>query len=103
MVGATDVDTGDEIVYDFDDLLESEYVNAIKASASVPVVFPYTRLRHRSLVDSLSTGWNVNMISAIEKCMEIVHDHSKIELDIIVMYNNRMRESPSQVNMTTAW
>jgi predicted patatin/cPLA2 family phospholipase len=98
MVGATDVDTGDEMVYDFDDLLENEYVNAIVASSSVPVVFPYTRLRNRSLVDSLSTGWNVNMISAIEKCMELVHDHKKIELDIVVMYDNRMRESPNLVN-----
>lgn len=30
------------------------------------------------------------MISAIQKCMQIVDDHSKIELDIIVMYPDRI-------------
>jgi len=100
MVGATDVDTGEELVYDFDDLHEDEYVDAIVGSASVPVVFPFTKFRGRPLVDSLSTGWNVNMISAINKCMEIVGDPSKIELDIIVMYNNRLSQE-KDANMTT--
>jgi predicted acylesterase/phospholipase RssA len=65
MVGATDFETGEEIVYDFDDLNKDEYVDAVLASASVPVLFPPTKLKGRVLIDSLSTGWNVNMISAI--------------------------------------
>lgn len=95
MVGATDFETGEEIVFDFDDLNNEEYVDAVLASASVPVVFPPTKLQGRVLIDSLSTGWNVNMISAIQKCMEIVDEESKITLDIIVMYPVRVDSAPS--------
>lgn len=92
VVGATDMETGAELVFDFDDLNPDEYVDAVLGSASVPVVFPFTRLRGKSLVDSLSTGWNVNMVSAIQKCMEIVDDPSQITLDVIVMYPDRVEK-----------
>ena len=36
----------------------------------------------------MSCGWNVNMISAITKCLEIVDDPSKIIMDIMTMYPN---------------
>ena len=42
LVGATEIDTGKELVYDFDDLKEEEYIDAVIASASVPVIFPFT-------------------------------------------------------------
>jgi hypothetical protein len=73
-------------VTDFDDLEPSEYVYGITSSASVPFVFSYTHFRGKYLMDALSCGWNVNMLSAINKCMEIVDDPSKIIVDIIVMY-----------------
>lgn len=47
-------------------------------------------------MDALSCGWNVNMLSAINKCMEMVDDPSKIIVDIIVMYpetNQRLNSS----------
>lgn len=44
MVGATDIETGEELVYDFDNLKEDELVTSIVSSASVPVVFPFTKL-----------------------------------------------------------
>lgn len=71
---------------DFDDLEPHEYVDGIVSSGSVPFVFPPTKLKGKYLMDALSCGWNVNMLSAINKCMEIVDDHSKIIVDIIVMY-----------------
>lgn len=37
-------------------------------------------------MDALSIGWNVNMISAINKCLTIVDDPSKIILDVMTMY-----------------
>ena len=66
LIGATDVDNGHEYVYDFDTLTEQEdKVMAIIGSASVPVVFPFATLQGAHLMDSLSTGWNNNMVSAI--------------------------------------
>ena len=78
VTSAVDIETGATIINDYDYLEEDEYTLGILSSASVPVVFPYTLLRGRKLVDSLTSGWNVNMISAIDKCMQIIDDESKI-------------------------
>jgi len=86
MTAAVDVETAEFVVTDFDDLDPSEYTTGIVSSASVPFVFPFTEFRGRYLMDALSCGWNVNMLSAINKCMTIVDDPTKIIVDIIVMY-----------------
>lgn len=85
VTGSVDAETGQTITTDFDDLMPNEYSTAVVASASVPGVFPFTELRGKKLIDSMSSGWNVNMITAIRKCLEIVDDPSKIVLDIITM------------------
>ena len=46
-------------------------------------------------MDCLSSGWNVNMISGIDKCMEKVDDPSKIVVDMIVMYPDRIEQWPN--------
>lgn len=92
LTAAVDVETADVVVHDFDYLEPEEYSTAVLSSASVPFVFPYTEIRGRKLMDCLSIGWNVNMINAIEKCYEQVDDDSKIILDIMVMYPNRIEE-----------
>lgn len=40
---------------------------AVLASASVAGFFPVTKLRDYYLIDG-GTGWNLNIIGAIEKC-----------------------------------
>lgn len=88
ITSSVNIETGGIEVQDFDEISGDEYVTAILASASVPFVFPYTKFKGKYLMDALSCGWNVNMISAINKCMEIVDDPSKIILDVITMYPN---------------
>ena len=78
VTGAVDIETGETVVTDFDHLADNEYTLGILSSASVPVAFPNTVLRNRRLADPLTSGWNVNMISAIDKCKEIIKDESKI-------------------------
>jgi hypothetical protein len=68
------VETGGIEVLDYDDLETEEYPVGVISSASVPFVFPYTKLKGKYLMDALSCGWNVNMVSAINKCLEIVDD-----------------------------
>lgn len=97
------METGKEIVFDYSTLSEEEYANATIASASVPVVFPYTELQGHKAIDSLSTGWNVNIISAINKCMTIVDSKSKIELDVIVMYPDRLPNRNGDFNTIANW
>ena len=70
IVGAVDLQSGLFLNIDADDLEEDERAIAVLASASVPGVFPATKLRDYTLIDG-STGWNLNMIGAIEKCHEL--------------------------------
>lgn len=55
----------------------------IIASASVPFVFPHRHIGDRIFMDG-GTTWNTNLISAIERCLEVVDHPSKITLDIII-------------------
>ena len=52
-------------------------------------------------MDALSCGWNVNMISAINKCLKIVDDPSKIILDVITMYPDNVDIVEAPQNQTT--
>jgi len=101
ITAAVNVETGGIEVQDFDDLTGDLYSTAVLASASVPFVFPYTKLNGKYQMDALSCGWNVNMISAINKCLEIVDDPSKIILDVMTMYPDSVDEIKSPQNQTT--
>ena len=60
IASAVDVESGQYIPIDFDDLDPSEYATGILASASVPAVFPPTKLREHLLMDG-GTAWNLNI------------------------------------------
>ena len=77
-----------------------EYARSILSSAAVPVVFPFAEFQGKYLMDCLSSGWNVNMISGIDKCVQKVGDPSKIVVDMIVMYPERIEVLPNN-NYTT--
>mmetsp|Transcript_12856 Transcript_12856/g.21745 ORF Transcript_12856/g.21745 Transcript_12856/m.21745 type:complete len:270 (-) Transcript_12856:151-960(-) len=103
ITGAIDADSGRLVVTDFASLAHEEFVPAIVSSASVPGVFPFTDFQGMRLVDSLASGWNVNMVSAIQKCMERVQDHSRITLDVIVMYPDRIEQIESTGSTISNW
>jgi len=56
---------------------------AIKASASIPVAFPPQEIDGRYYMDG-GTMWNTNIVTAIDRCMEMVGDQKKIVLDVII-------------------
>ena len=86
------------MVLDYDDLNEDEYVSAIIGSASLPVLFPFRKLRGQYLVDG-GVSWNVNMVAAFKKCMKMVeNDPSRIILDVIVTFENNMKIEPPNKN-----
>ena len=47
----------------------------VVASTSMPFVFPHRVIDGKVLIDGGST-WNSNLVAAINRCMEIVDDHS---------------------------
>ena len=53
------------------------------ASASVPGLFPPVEFDGKLLMDG-GTVYNTNVEEAIERCLEIVSDKSKIILDVLV-------------------
>ena len=91
-MGATDLLTGSIITLDYDELEKEEYVSAIIGSASVPVIFPPRDFRGQKLIDG-GVSWNLNIVSAFKKCLEIVdNDPSRIILDVVVMFSNELED-----------
>ena len=54
----------------------------IVSSASIPFVFPHRVIENMTLMDG-GTVWNLNLVSAIERCREQVDDDSQITIDVI--------------------
>ena len=59
------------------------------SSASIPFIFPHRNLDDMTLVDG-GVAYGTNLISAVEKCMKVVDDHSKITMDIIICSNDNI-------------
>ena len=76
------MNTGSYIVYD-EKTSPSILPNAVVASASIPFIFPPQKIGNYLLMDG-GTIWNLNLITAADKCKEIVNDDSKITMDIIL-------------------
>lgn len=67
-------------------------VKAIVSSAAIPFIFPSQvwENRHVIAIDGGSV-WNTNLVSAVQRCREIVDDDSKITIDIIVCGSNKIK------------
>jgi predicted acylesterase/phospholipase RssA len=61
-----------------------ELPRATISSASIPMVFPYSNYKGYTLIDGGVTNWNTNIVTAVEKCLEIVDDKSKIVVDLAI-------------------
>jgi len=49
----------------------------------MPVIFPPKKYDGHIFIDGGST-WNSNIVTAIDRCREIVDDDSKITIDIVI-------------------
>lgn len=82
VVSAADTITGGYRTFDestpFEDL-----PTAFISSGSMPAVFPTRPYKGDILMDG-GTVWNTNVATAINKCLELVDDRSKIVLDVAV-------------------
>jgi len=56
---------------------------AVISSASIPGVFAPRAFRGNNFMDG-GTVWNTNLVSAVERCMEIVDSKAKIIVDIAI-------------------
>jgi hypothetical protein len=77
------VDVADGSIVKFNETLsDMELIKALVASTSMPFVFPTMTINDKILMDG-GTAWNLDVASAIDRCLEIVDHHSKIIVDII--------------------
>lgn len=83
-IGSANVNTGEFHVFDQKNTALEDLARASFASASIPTVFPPYNWEGIGLFMDGGTIYNVNIQSAIEQCMEIVDDESKITIDVFV-------------------
>lgn len=81
-VAGVDVNSGSYHVWDE---TASDVPKAVVSSSSIPFIFPNQVWKEDGLVvmDG-GTVYNTNLVSAVQRCKEVVDDESKIILDIIV-------------------
>jgi len=61
----------------------------VVASASMPGVFPTQQFDKMVLMDG-GAVFNINLVSAVQKCLEIVDSPSKIILDLNICTNGHL-------------
>lgn len=76
----------------------TDIVKAITSSASIPAIFPHQVWADGVVCMDGGTVWNTNLVSAIQRCREIVDDDSKIILDIIVCDDDELDAWESENN-----
>jgi len=59
-------------------------VKAIISSSSLPAIFPHQVWPDGVVCMDGGTVWNTNLASAIQRCEELVDDHSQITIDVII-------------------
>ena len=86
VLSATDANTGNYVQFTEDTPIDT-LPHAVAASGSVAFIFPPQYINGYILMDG-ATAWNVNLISAADRCREIVDDDSKIIMDVIMCHDH---------------
>jgi predicted acylesterase/phospholipase RssA len=82
-LAAVNVETGEYTTFNQDNTSFFDLPHAAVSSASIPFVFPPHVWSRGTFMDG-GTVWNVNIDSAVQQCMELVDDQSKIIVDVVV-------------------
>ena len=82
-VGAGNANNGDFETFNQSNTTWDELHTAVIGSSSIPGIFKPTVWKGMSLTDG-GTRYNINLISAVEQCLELVEDQSQIILDIAI-------------------
>ena len=101
-VAAVNVETGEYTLFtNKNTKWGDDWAMAAIASGSVPGVLQPAKINGSYYMDG-GTVWNVNIGSAIEGCLEIVDDISKINIDIVFCTTGR-NEHPIPETSPRAW
>lgn len=84
-VSAVDISTGEYVSFNQDNTAFEDIPQAALSSSSIPGAFPPQSFQGHFLMDG-GTVWNVDPVSAIHQCLEIVDSEEDIILDIAICY-----------------
>lgn len=90
IVSAADVNTGNYVPF-YENTPLDVLPHAVVASGSIPFIFPPQKIGDYVLMDG-GTIWNVNLVSAADRCREIVDDDSKIIMDIVLCHDHEIHD-----------
>ena len=82
-MGASDFNTGEFQVFNQTNTDWSDIPMVGKGSCSIPIMFPPQPYKNMTLMDG-GAIFNVNLVSAIHQCMEVVDSESKIIVDVAI-------------------
>lgn len=74
VVSAVDVNTGTYVTFTEKDPID-KMIMGVVSSASIPFIFPHRKIGNNVLMDG-GTVWNTNLVSAVDRCLELVDDES---------------------------
>ena len=97
-IGTVNVGTGEFTTFNKENItFGEELATAAVCSSSIPAVFPPTKFKDSYFMDG-GTVWDVNISSAINGCLDLVDDQSKITVDILICGNSEIKTEPSANN-----
>ncbi len=82
VVSTVDTQTGNYNQFD-ESTPRDQIPTVVISSASIPAVFSDRKYKGGVYMDG-GTVWNTNVVSAINRCLEVVEDKSKIVVDIAI-------------------
>jgi len=85
-------------------LSDEDKINGIMTSSAIPFVFPsqHWTFNNEDLI-GIDGGsvWNLNLVSAIQRCKEIVDDESKITVDVIDCFTYKAPDYTDEARKNT--
>ena len=82
-LSAVDIGSGEIVNMTDANTKKDNLYQSVIASASVPGAFPPTVINGLQLVDGM-TAYNTNIQEAVDRCLEVVDDYSKITIDVMI-------------------
>ena len=98
IINAVDVETGDYITFDQTNTVLEEMPQASLSSSSIPLFWQPQHFKGHILIDGGSV-WNLNPISAIQQCLEIVDSEEDIIMDVAI-YSDDYVQAETKVGST---
>ena len=87
-MAAVNVENGVYTNFDQTNMTFEDIADAAVASASIPMFFPPHNWEGRGIFMDGGTENNINLDSAINQCLDLVDDESKITIDILICGDN---------------